>query len=366
MDVVHALNGNGVIISEEGRRWTSLTKLDAIDTADICFDVGRVLLLLEKRDQYELVLTCLSEALEKYQEHFDDDCAEVASTCRLMGKAYDEIGEYEKALSCFNKSLQIYQDRGDELKVASMYNSIGMSHLRHQEISEDGDSDKSLVFFEKAIAILKENGGEGKEDHAEYLMNKGLAHDKNDDIDLALKCLRESYCFYLNNLGEEHLKVSVVLGKLGSSLIKDRNHCEAMTQLQEALQMRKQQSSDQDGVTAEILFGLGIIHCEMRNYNEAIDSYEEAMRIRRETLGEDHVEVAHILLNVGSVFARNGEYERALVPWRHAIDMYKSAGLQDDHPKVKCALGNIEIARNLATIAKHKEVEKTVRRLEDY
>uniref|UniRef100_A0A7S4WKA7 Kinesin light chain n=1 Tax=Ditylum brightwellii TaxID=49249 RepID=A0A7S4WKA7_9STRA len=79
-----------------------------------------------------------------------------------------------------------------------------------------------------------------------------------------------------------------------------------------------------------------------------------------------HFQVAHILLNVGSVFARNGEYERALVPWRHAIDMYKSAGLQDDHPKVKCALGNIEIARNLATIAKHKEVEKTVRRLEDY
>eukprot|EP00957_Ditylum_brightwellii_P080892 6153056-Ditylum_brightwellii.AAC.1 len=33
MVVVHAINDNGVVISEEGRQWTSPTKLNAIDKA---------------------------------------------------------------------------------------------------------------------------------------------------------------------------------------------------------------------------------------------------------------------------------------------------------------------------------------------
>ena len=114
-------------------------------------------------------------------------------------------------------------------------------------------------------------------------------------------------------------------------------------------------------------FGLGVVCCEAGQYNDSLDCYEEALRIRREQLGADHVDVAQILNNIGSVFARNGEYHRALLPWKDALKMYKKLGLGDDHPKVACTLGNIEISEKLVSIPQQRGVgKKEIRRLDDY
>ena len=83
-------------------------------------------------------------------------------------------------------------------------------------------------------------------------------------------------------------------------------------------------------------------------------------------LGDDNVEVAEILNNIGSVFARNQEYQRALQPWQDAIEMYKRAGLTDDHPKVACTLGNMEISKNLVSLTQQQGLRSDVRKVCSY
>jgi len=195
------------------------------------------------------------------------------------------------------------------------------------------------------------------------LFNLGAAYIKQDAIVEAITSYEDALTVSCVALGRDHIRTSVILEKLGSCLIRTREHTEAMEFLEEGLEVRKKHARYNDLVSADIHFAMGIIHCESGKLNDALDSYEEAMRIRCIQLGDNHIEVAQILNNIGSVFARNGEYQRALKPWQRALEMYRLSGLEEDHQKVAITMGNIALSKNLVSIKEQSGLEYGVRKV---
>lgn len=215
------------------------------------------------------------------------------------------------------------------------------------------------VFHPSSLAILQSKGHEGSEDHACVLFYKAAAHEKKEQLDLAIVCYEGSVQYYQKLLGSDAMKIAVVLEKLGTCLLNDHEPEKAMTNLEEAIRIRKTHRADNDLETLEVYYGLGIAFCEEKEFNKSLLAYEKCYLLRQELLGESHVEVAQVLNNVGSVFARAGEYERALAPWNDALAMYRDAGLKDDNERVKTTLSNIALSRNLISV--HKEGDSIIR-----
>lgn len=231
---------------------------------------------------------------------------------------------------------------------------------------EEGRIGKAIAHFDLALRILTENGLVDTEDYASLLHNKGDAFFCIDEIDFALTCYDDALVAYKKSLGKDHIKISVVLERIASCIVRSRDHEEAFELYEEAFSVRKQHGNAADLGTAKIQFGMGIVCCEMGHFNKSLDFYEESLKIRQSLLGNDNVEVAEILNNIGSVFARNQEYQRALQPWQDAIEMYKRSGLTDDHPKVACTLGNMEISKNLVSLTQQKGLRSDVRKICSY
>ena len=95
-------------------------------------------------------------------------------------------------------------------------------------------------------------------------------------------------------MGKSHVSISISLEKLGSCLIRERRHKEAINLLEQALDIRTKHSRDKDLPSAEIYFNMGIIHCETGKLNKAIDFYEEAIQIKIDELGRENIQVAQV------------------------------------------------------------------------
>ena len=115
-----------------------------------------------------------------------------------------------------------------------------------------------------------------------------------DETNEAIKCFEAALATYEAILGIDHVSISIPLEKLGSCLIRERRHYDALNVLVKALDIRKKDSHDKDLHAANIYFNLGIIYCETGKLNKAIDCYEDAVNIRLEKLGNESIEVAQV------------------------------------------------------------------------
>ena len=135
-----------------------------------------------------------------------------------------------------------------------------------------------------------------------------------------------SFSLYKTLIGEYCLRVSKVLERQGSCLIRDREHSQAQQWFQGTVEIRILNCRADDLNATAAQFWIGLLRCEAGHLNYIIDCYEEASRIHRDQFGSDHMDVAHILNNIVSVFASNGEYHRDLLPCKDALKMYKKMG----------------------------------------
>jgi len=352
------------------------------DAADLYHDLGNVVLVKDASasnlestppsdEDVSLALTCLALAKDLYKRNFGENAVEVACTLCLLGTIYVKYSEFDKAMNSYEEALRIYRcaPLDQSLSIAKTLNLLGLAHLKRNTgaLSQIKQSDHKIAkYFELSIRIFEDKKEDSIEEYADALCNMGSAHSLSDETDLAIVCFEDSLAVYKRIFGNEHIKVAVLLEKIGTCLLRIREMDEAFENFEAALSIRRLNNCDNDLGTANIFFGKGIICCERGNFNESLDEYEEAIRIRRAHLGPDDPEVAQVLNNIGSVFARNREYERALLPWNHAMELYKIAGLTEDNTKVICTSGNIEIAKNLVSISQPKSRQSPIRKFENY
>lgn len=341
-----------------------------IMAADAFFSLGRLVLLLEDSsrrclgeapsdDDIALALTNLALARDIYLRSFGEEALEVGDTLSLLGSIYHKYGEFSKAVGVFKKALAIFKtaplDQSERIRECLI--KLGAATLDLPE----ADFDKVFDCYGLAQDMYEEKEECKSIDYADLIFNIANAHLKQEEYTKAMEYFQDALALYNSILGNDHPIGSKILTKLGECLLYLRKHKEACSILENAQEIyydsRKQQS---EILLSDILFNLGIAHCETGRLNKAIDSYESSMKIRRKVLGENSIEYAQILNNIGSVFARNKEYQRALAPWQDAINIYISMGLNEFDPKVACTKGNIEISTNLRSSTAREDKLKSI------
>lgn len=341
-----------------------------IMAADAFFSLGRLVLLLEDSsrrclgeapndDDIALALTNLALARDIYLRSFGEEALEVGDTLSLLGSIYHKYGEFSKAVSVFKKALAIFKtaplDQSERIRESLVKLGAATADL------PEADFDKVLECYGLAQDIYEEKEECKSVEYADLIFNIANAYLKQEEYTKAMEYFQDALALYNSILGNDHPIGSKILTKLGECLLHLRKHKEACSILENAQEIyydsRKQQS---ELLLSDILFNLGIAHCETGRLNKAIDSYESSMKIRRKVLGENSIEYAQILNNIGSVFARNKEYQRALAPWQDAINIYISMGLNETDPKVACTKGNIEISTNLRSSTAREDKLKSI------
>ena len=203
---------------------------------------------------------------------------------------------YDEALAVSLRQVAIVEElKGADsvdADAAKSYNHIGRVY------EAQGDYDRAMEYFLKALAIREKVLGTEHSDTAASYNNIGLVYDYKDDYDRALEYHLKALAIYEKVLGTEH------------------------------------------SATAMSYNNIGIVYAVKGDHDRALEYHLKALAIREKVLGTEHSDTASSYNNIGNVCYDKGDYGRALEYYLKAYNVYKKK-LGADHPDTKMAERNI-------------------------
>jgi len=127
---------------------------------------------------------------------------------------------------------------------------------------------------------------------------------------------------------------------LGTILLRQGEHGEALQRLKQALDIRQKTLGPEHPEVASTLNALGIVSKEAGQYEEALAYYQKAIQISEITLGSEHPLVADAFTNLGNVLRRQGKFDAALEAERRALAIREKV-FGPENPRVAASLMNV-------------------------
>ena len=174
------------------------------------------------------------------------------------GYCYLNLGQYDKAIKYYEESLTIVRKLGQEDKIATVLNGIGLVY------NSWGQYDKGVRYFEEALNIAKRLGRES--DIAAYLHNIGLVYYEWGRYDEAIKYFER------------------------------------------ALTISRKLNIERD--VADVSNSIGHVYRTLGRYDEAIKYYEETLIIARKSGMKANISI--VLNNIGGGYYSLKGYGKAV------------------------------------------------------
>ncbi|CAB9514379.1 Involved in proper cytoplasmic distribution of mitochondria (By similarity) [Seminavis robusta] len=121
----------------------------------------------------------------------------------------------------------------------------------------------------------------------------------------------------------------------------------ALTQLECALQQRKEALGGSHPELSATLIHIGAIKNQKNDLDGCFDAFSEAMTIQKEHLGDSHPLVAASLNNLGAICYHKGDFPKAIPYYQQALDIYRK---QENGEQSSDTAGSYN---NLAVAMKH-------------
>jgi tetratricopeptide (TPR) repeat protein len=190
---------------------------------------------------------------------------------------------------------------------------------------------------------------------AKTLNNLAFVYDCEDKLDEARKCSLEA----MSVARQLHPPNAALTADSMFNLCKincemDRTD-EAAKYGRQALDLRKQANGLQHQDVAAAQQALAQVECKRKNYTKANQMLSEALAIAIKSLADEHPDVASILHDLGMVREKQGNLKGAEVAFHRALGMrQKQLGIE--HPQVAdtlCALGTLNFNMHKDAEAEH-------------
>ncbi len=216
-----------------------------------------------------------------------------------LGNLQQRLGNANEALANYFKAADVYEDAafpGDKAKVGEVFNNIGILYKRQ------GDIDKSLEYYKKALAYAKE--GEGVLLGMVYGNIATIYRIKNE-YQLALEYNHRSIQAHTAS-GNERLtatpfqNLGILYGFMGE-------HDKALEFMHKALE-QKTKNEDVEGVCYSHV-NLGDEYKLTKNYDKALFHLKEALSISKQKGYK--LLTSHALLYLSQTFTEKGEHAKA-------------------------------------------------------
>lgn len=155
--VADAYNNLGVVYHYQGLYQQALENYlaalaryrQAGDLDGVAFIYNNIGLVYQRQQQYADALASFEDALEIRLE-LGAGQREIGSTYANIAGAYMDQAEYDKALRYDSLALGIFEAIGDQYRIASILNNMGII------LGKLGDLDEAIVYAKRALAIKEE------------------------------------------------------------------------------------------------------------------------------------------------------------------------------------------------------------------
>ncbi len=182
------------------------------DQIAIC--LNNIGMVYDSWGKYDKAIEYYQQALKIDEKFGQED--KIAILLNNIGAVYYSWGKYQKAIEYFQQALKIAEKLGQEDKIAILLNNIGNVYNSWGKSASDPKAtadmyDKAIEYYQKALKIAEKLGQEDK--IASYLNNIGIVYDYWGKYHKAIEYFQKSLkiaekleqedkiAIYLNNIG---------------------------------------------------------------------------------------------------------------------------------------------------------------------
>lgn len=296
----------------------------------------------------------LTEAQRKFWE---------SSLLQTIIIAYQQAGEIEKSIETSNQLVVIYRELGAKSgeiiytsSIGTNYNTLG-NHAESkrffesalvllaaakaedfaayekfnpnarksieltavsglaQAVSNSGEKQKALEYYQKALQISDEIGD--KVTKQSVLLGIAGIYESFYEWEKAFDAATQSLAL-AEQVGDKRSVAFMLnyVGKVYSNRNENRKALELFQRALKTIREAKASTTEQSEIArvkrteANILNNTGLIYSDLGENEKALDFYNQSLKIRRET--DDNDEEATTLSNIASVYSMRGEKQKAL------------------------------------------------------
>ncbi len=228
----------------------------------------------------------------------------------LVGEVELRKGKMEEAIDSFEKAAQ---KSSSDVFNAMCYSSIGVA------LWAKGDYMEATDYHLKAIRIREKIRNENPSVLADSYNNIGLVYMQLEP-EKALKYYTQALNIYKSGGVEKSKeKEATTFVNIGLALNALKQHQNAITQLNNALEVRKKLYPDGHPNIAFVYSSLGLVYEAKEDFEEALEKQETALSMYKKFYGDKHPEISNTYNLIGNILLKQEEYVGALLSWQKAI-----------------------------------------------
>ncbi|EGD81238.1 tetratricopeptide protein [Salpingoeca rosetta] len=282
---------------------------------------------------------CLQKAVgavETMRARGEDKTDAFAGLCGAVGSVLSEFGEHDKAIAYYETALAVYlrteKEKGENVAVSN--NNLGNAYC------SKGEYDRAIAFYEKDLAITVETLGEKHPSTASTYNNLGTAYYSKGDFDKAIHYYKKALAITVETLGEKHPSTADSCVGLGIAYEKKGELDRAIAFYEQALAIMVEALGEKHPNTADTYNNIGSVYYSKGDYDRAIECFDKALAVRVETLGEKHPSTAQTYNNLGGAYHDKGDYDKAIALYEKALAITVEA-LGEKHPSTATSYNNL-------------------------
>ena len=196
-----------------------------------------------------------------------------------------------------------------------------------------GQTRESIPLLEESLRLKEAATPQDPLSIATTLDRLAEAHRQADNLADADKHLLRALTLLLEQFGERHGEVARTLGRLGVLRNDQRQREQALTLLQQALEIKRDLGGDDDSVTVDIIGNIALTYENMGRYAEAVPAYEETIALSRQIDGELHPNTVIRMSNLGGLMMRQARFVEAVAQFDQSLERAKQVW-PPAHPQI--------------------------------
>ncbi len=263
---------------------------------------------------------------------YGDDHPRVATGLNGLGTILEALGEYREAERAYREALAIREASlaAEDPGIAYVLRNLAITLQRQGRFTE------AAALLARSISIAEAAWGRDDDRVARHVRSLALVYAALGDHERAEALDREVIATLRRALGDEHPEVAKTLLNLVDALVPQRRHAEAMTVLDEAIEIGRRPNASRVHLATSLMMK-GVLLRRDHRLDEAEVAVEEALGILREQVDADHPLVAQTLESLGGLARARGDYRTALTFLTQATEA-RRARLGPEHQRVASGL----------------------------
>ena len=280
----------------------------------------------------------LMEDVARFVDETDRKDADVGILFNCMGLVYEDQGNYEKALKYFEKALAInglvlgmcHQD------TAATYNNMALAY------EAQGNYEKALECFEKALVIKKLVLGTSHSSIATTYNNMAVVYEDQGNYEKALEYYIKALAINELVLGTCHQDTAMTYNNMAGALQALGDYDKALEYYGKALVIRERVLGTCHQDTAMTYNNMAVAYIEQGDYDKALEYETKALAIYERVLGREHPSTATAYNIMAEVFRAQGYYEKSLEFFGKALAIRERV-LGTGHPDTATTYNNMAV-----------------------